>query len=1364
VTLPVKTREIQSAILQQIAPSSVINILTSRNLLIWVRYASVRAWTESPLTGKHYRTSCLSHQQRIGSRMLFIAIVLLCLSGWGRAQTAVNIHAIAVSMPASPYLYSTYGANISTTGIVVAVLSDGFYIENPTSDFDSNTCSSEGIYVYTGTGNLPTNAVSGYSVKVTGSVMPSNSSDYAGVQIDVETPIASNVVTQSTGNTLPTAISSSVLTAATSGTCPSYPSGTFGQWLPFEGMRVNVPSSSYLVVTQGTGGTIDAASQTATTNGRFWAVFSSTNSTSARPFRDTGISYLDIVPTSAPSTVQRWKGNPQLLLVDTTALGGTALDASAGTVYSGASSMVGIVDYHVSSVGYTGLLLTSDSVSALSEQGGTTPTAAATRGSDQITVASQNLESSPGVGLTATETLRITKLANAIVYYHKSPDVIAVQDSTLAALNQLVSAISSASGPSYTLFAGSTNLSDGLVDGFLVNTGNFDGTPTAVSALGAATYTTTSGSSATLFDRVPLVLTAKIPRIGISDYTVSIVNASLLPRTSIDDTSLGADVRLRREQQAEQLATQILEPLESTSSHLMVTGGFDSFEFSDGYVDALGILDGSESTNTSAGSLVTLYDSTYNKATLENTTVTATNLTAAAQNPAASRYTYVESGSAEQTDHILITSEMADLISIDYARFGADFPLSQTYNTSTSKLPNRASSHDGVIAYFTIPYPTTTVVATSGSPSYYDASVTFTATVTVTGTTISNPPDGTVTFKDTDGTALGTGTLSNGVATFTTSSLTVGTHTITASYGGSETGLGFQASSGTVQQVVLQDISTLTLGSSPNPSFLGEPVVLTATASSSGVTPSGTVTFFEGATTVGTGTLSSGIATLTISTLTIGSHIIGSSYAGDTTNASATSDTVTQVVGTNTTAVTVTSSKNPSYNGDSVIFTATAVGSYGTPTGTVSFYDASTSTALGTGTLIAGSATYTASAASAAITSLTVGSHTIQATYAGDSTHATATSSVTQVVNTNATTIALVSGTNPSYYGDSVTFTATATGASGNPSGTVIFYNGTTALGSATLTTSATANTATATFAVSTLPVGTDTIQAVYGGTSIHAAGTSNSVSQVVLDVYTPVSTLSCSPNPAQYGATVTCTDAVGASVGTPTGTVTFYDGTTVLGTATLSAGTATYATSSLAVGSHTITAVYARNGAYLASTSNAITEVILSTFSLSATPASRTVYTGEAASYGITVTPGTGFTLDVALTCSGVPANTTCTITPSTVTGGSGTAVLVVQTTAPSQTTTASLHHIGRAVPLLAGLLLLFVPRRWRRMGSWLMCLFLLIVFASGAMTACGGSGSLQGGTPAGSSVVTVTGTATIGSITLTQSTTVNLKVNSMF
>jgi len=1224
------------------------------------------------LTPKRRTPDCRFRLYRFFVQFQALALLLICFTGSARAAT-VDIHAIAVDLPASPYL----GQTVTTTGIVIAVLSDGFYIENASS-WDSNTCSSEGIYVYTPTG-VPSNAVSGNSLTVTGLVQASNSSAYAGVEIYIASPVVgTNVITNSTGNSLPSTVTSSTLTAATNGTCPDYAAGAFGQWLPFEGMLVNIPSSSTLLVTQGTGGTVTPASQTATTNGQFWAVLTTT-----RPTRSAGISILDPVyktAIAAKSTIAEWSGNPQLLFVDSTAIGGSkyALDASATTEYTGSSELIGIVDYHLSSQGYTGLLLTAASASALASQSGATPTKVTTRGENKITIATQDLN-----GLVATETNRITKLAYAIIDYHKSPDIIAVQGATPAALNLLISAITAASGPSYTLTDVSTADSSGLVNAFLVNANKFDGTPTAAQILTSNTYTSTSSTTSALFDRSPLVLTAKIPRTGISDYVMTIVNTSLLSRSGLSSTTTSEDTRLQREQQAMALAAY-LAPLES-AGHVMVVGGFDSFEFSDGYVDTLGILDGLEATNTNNGAYVWLYDGA-SASTLIDTTTKSPNLTATASagtstvTPATSRYTYVESGTAEQPDHILISSEMSDLFTIDYARFGADFPDSLTYTTSTTStdtMVERASTHDGIVAYFTVPYPTTTTVTNTPNPSVFDEPVTFTATVTVTGSSPTTyATDGTVTFYDTDGTTkLGTCTVSSGTCTFTYSALTVGTHTITVSYGGSESGLGFQSSSTTTTQVVGKDTASLTLVSSVNPSILGQPVTFTATATSSnnaggsGATPTGTVTFTDTttSTTLGTGTLSSGVATLSVSTLSIGTHVIEATYGGDDTDLPATSNDVSQVVNANTTTVTVASSLNPSYYTEGITFTATAVGSYGTPTGTITFYDSSTSTTLGTGTLVAGTATYTAAVTSSAISTLSVGVHTIEAIYASDGTHDAAT----------------------------------------------------------------------------------------------------GSLSQTILPVYATTSTLYCSPNPVEYGNTVICTDTVAASTGTPTGTVTFYDGTTSLGTASLSSGIATYTTSSLAVGSHPITAVYTVNYPYLSSTSNQVDEIVYSTFTLTAKPATATIYTGEAVNSTITVVPGTGFTLDVALTCSGLPDNSTCTFTPSTVTGGSGTSKLLIQTTAPSQskTTTAMLERGRHGWPLLAGLLLFFVPKRFRRRGGiWIGGLLLTAALAASTLTACGGSGTLTGGTPAGTYTVTVTGVAADGTLNLTHTTTVAITVKSMF
>ena len=125
----------------------------------------------------------------------------------------------------------------------------------------------------------------------------------------------------------------------------------------------------------------------------------------------------------------------------------------------------------------------------------------------------------------------------------------------------------------------------------------------------------------------------------------------------------------------------------------------------------------------------------------------------------------------------------------------------------------------------------------------------------------------------------------------TVSTLTVGTHSITAQYGGDSNYT--TAVSTAVSQVVNKASSTVALISSPNPSTFGASVTLTATVTA-GAT--GTVTFEDGATSLGTGTIASGVATLTVSTLTVGTHSITASYGGDSNYTTAVSTAVSQVV------------------------------------------------------------------------------------------------------------------------------------------------------------------------------------------------------------------------------------------------------------------------------------------------------------------------------------------------------------------------------------------------------------------------------------------------------------------------------------
>jgi Big-like domain-containing protein len=471
--------------------------------------------------------------------------------------------------------------------------------------------------------------------------------------------------------------------------------------------------------------------------------------------------------------------------------------------------------------------------------------------------------------------------------------------------------------------------------------------------------------------------------------------------------------------------------------------------------------------------------------------------------------------------------------------------------------------------------PTTTALTSSKNPSVSGDTVTFTATVS----SGSNVATGTVTFKD-GATAIGTGTLNaSAQATFATSSLAVGSHTITASYSGDA------ANAASISSPLTQTVSTsnmsssTTLVSSQNPSAFNESVTFTATVTTTSGTPTGTVTFRNGTATLGTGTLSAGTATLTTTKLTVGTHSITAVYSGDANFAGSTSTALPQAVNKAASTISVVSSANPSGLAQAVTFMATVKpATSGTPTGTVTFKDGTT--LIGTGTLSGGKAKLTTAA-------LALGSHSITASYGGDANFTASTSAIlTQTVkSTTSTTTA--SSLNPSTFGQTVTFTATVTTTSGTPTGTVTFKNGSATLGTGSL------SAATATFTTTKLTVGTHSITAVYSGDTNFAGSTSPALSQAVNKAASTTSVVS-SVNPSALGQAVKFTATVKpATSGTPTGTVTFNDGTTVLGTGKLSGGKATLTTSGLALGSHSITASYGGDANFTASTSATLTQTV---------------------------------------------------------------------------------------------------------------------------------------------------------------------------
>jgi YVTN family beta-propeller protein len=643
-------------------------------------------------------------------------------------------------------------------------------------------------------------------------------------------------------------------------------------------------------------------------------------------------------------------------------------------------------------------------------------------------------------------------------------------------------------------------------------------------------------------------------------------------------------------------------------------------------------------------------------------------------------------------------------------------------------------------------------VATLGSStnsSVFGQAVTLTVTVQpvapATGT-----PTGAVSILD-GSTIVASGVALNasGQASFGTSSLSPGTHSLTANYSGD---VNFASSVSTsINQVVAKGQTIATLASTLNSSAFGQGLILTVTvqaaAPAAGI-PTGTMTIFDGTTILAGGLVlnGSGHATFTTSSLAPGTHSITASYIGDVNFASSASASISQVVAKGQALATLASSVNSSAIGQVVTLTVTVQAvapATGIPTGTVSILDGTTILASGVALNASGQGSFGTS-------SLAWGTHSITASYAGDGNFASSVStSISQIVAKGQAAATLASSVNSSAFGQAVTLTVVVQPVSpGTPTGTVTILDGTTILaGGLGLNGSGQAS-----FNISSLAPGTHSLTANYTGDVNFASSVSTSISQVVTKGQT-IAILGSSLNSSAFGQGVTLTvtvQAVAPAAGIPTGAVTILDGSTILVSGVLldANGHASFTTPSLAMGANSLAASYAGDADFASSSSGGVNDTVNSAqMALTLSQTSLSVPAGGGGSFNLNISSNGTLLSPITFGCAGLPANTTCLFSPSSLSPSALPGKVTVQITTDNVASVLKprdgIGGIWYGLSVM-GIVFAGMERRSRRSKSSLGIATALLLVA-----ACLGCGSGTGktlltnsgaATPPGVSLVSVT------------------------
>jgi MYXO-CTERM domain-containing protein len=226
----------------------------------------------------------------------------------------------------------------------------------------------------------------------------------------------------------------------------------------------------------------------------------------------------------------------------------------------------------------------------------------------------------------------------------------------------------------------------------------------------------------------------------------------------------------------------------------------------------------------------------------------------------------------------------------------------------------------------------------------------------------------------------------------------------------------------------------------------------------------------------------------------------------------------------------------------------------------------------------------------------------------------------------------------------------------------------------------------------------------------------------------------------------VTFTANVAAPTPTPTGMVTFFDGSTALGTAPLSTngtavisltttGNAAFSTSSLTTGSHQITAVYSGDTGFMPSSSAPLANVVADFTNVAKGTTTQNMFPGGSTSYTFLLTPvgASTFLSDTKVSIAGLPPGTTYTFSPAVIPAGSGATTVTLNLTTSKDLSAGS--HVptapgtsNRSLPIALGMLGLLgigaVRRRRHQMPRLLMLVLLSVasLLPIAALSGCAG------------------------------------------